>query len=109
MISLTPPSKSSVLSWTSSKNPSEKTLRMSSARRVGTKGVPTLAVTRPRITASWTRRFPWTAMSLMMIWRAGDCCVSGGGVWAEPTPALARSRANKTERRVPPRAPLKEN
>src|SRR5215468_1900800 len=99
-VSFTPPSKSSTLACTSSKKPREKMARMSSARRAGTKGPPTLADTRPRITASWTRRLPCTASSFTMI-----SLEAGGraGAWAsaertDAAPRTVRVRAKKMER-----------
>ena len=90
-VTFTPPSKSSTLSWTSSKKPSAKMARMSSARRVGENGVPALVLTRPRMTASWTRRFPWTARSLTRDLAAG----LGGGGAAPPAGAAGRAGGQK--------------
>src|ERR1700675_2007353 len=105
-ISLTPPSKSSTLACTSSKKPSEKTERISSASRAGTKGPPTLAETRPRMTASWTRRLPWTARSLTMICAPGEgaegVCPSAGRTITPPT--QDKVKAKKIARAGLPRA-----
>src|SRR6266545_5021781 len=101
-VSLTPPSKSSIFAWTSSKNPSAKIARISSARRAGTKGPPTLAEARPRITASWTRRLPCTARSLTMICPAGGAWPRAGRT--EPPPTQDRARAKKIARASLPRA-----
>src|SRR5215468_634121 len=104
-VSFTPPSKSSTLACTSSKKPRAKIARMSSASRDGTKGPPTLAETRPRMTASWTRRLPDTASSLTTISLVGE---GRAGVWAwatpsRPTPSKASVRAKKMERAYLPR------
>src|SRR5712692_489985 len=90
-VSFTPPSKSSIFAWTSSKNPSAKIARMSSARRAGTKGLPTLAEARPRMTASWTRRLPWTVTSLTMIGAVGGAWPNAGST-APPTQRRVRTK-----------------
>src|SRR5262245_66118153 len=73
---------------------------MSAARRAGTNGPPTLADTRPRITACWTRRLPCTASSLTMI-SVGAAGRAGAWASAEGTnvaPSAIRVRAKKMER-----------
>src|SRR4029450_6135346 len=72
--------------------------RMSSASRLGENGPPTLVTTRPRITASWTRRFPWMERSLTMICRPGS-----GGVCAAAGGAGRGGGAKKMERKILPR------
>src|SRR6185436_4008503 len=71
--------------------------RMSSASRFGEKGAPTLVPTRPTMTASWIRRFPWTERSLTMIWRPAS-----GGVWAAAGETGSHRRAKKMERNILP-------
>src|SRR3989440_5527882 len=81
-VTFTPPSKSSTLSWTSSKNPRLKIERRSSEAWEGLKGSPTAERTRFRMTASWTRRFPSMVSSLIRIGGGagapGRGCASAG-------------------------------
>src|SRR4030095_14581209 len=78
---------------------------MSSARRVGENWLPILVPTRPRITASWTRRVPCTTISRTMMARCppgpGSGCWGCCG-WAEAMVGTRR-RTKKMERRALPR------
>src|SRR5262245_48610553 len=97
-VTLTPPSKSSTFICTSSKNPRPKIARTSSESCEGLKKVPGFVWTRPKMTASWTRRLPSTVMSLTRIGRG--CC------WASAAVAAARrvAHAQRTEKRTRPLA-----
>src|SRR4030095_16722191 len=78
-VTFTPPSKSSTLSWTSSKKPRLKIARRSSEAWDGLKGAPTAERIRPRMTGSCTRRLPSTAPSRSRIGRGG---AAGRPGWA---------------------------
>src|SRR5262249_3288798 len=96
-VTFTPPSKSSTFICTSSKNPRPKIARTSSDSCDGLKKLPGFVWTRPRMTASWTRRLPSTVMSLTTI---------GRGCWASAVVATARrvAHAQRTEKRTRPLA-----
>src|SRR5207244_103429 len=90
-----PSPNSPTLSWTSSKKPSAKVERTSSVICPGLKAPPRLDFTRPRMTASWTRRLPSTVSSLM---RTGGCCAATAA--ARPRTAVNTATAR---RKPPPR------
>ena len=81
-ITRTPPSNSSVRTWTSSKNPSPKMERTSSRSAAGESGSPILVCTRFRMAGAWIRRFPSTRMSRTVGMGGGGWV--GAGCWAQP-------------------------
>src|SRR4029453_13146307 len=71
--------------------------RMSSASRVGETWPPILVPARPRMTASWIRRLPWTTTSFTTMGRWPD----SGWAWARAVVGVSR-KAKKMERRTLP-------